>query len=134
MAEGSSEEDPEPAVESVPQVTDRARGGNTLPPLDVSSDPVVPKAKVETDPYDPEQARDNTRGRIAYWLLALVSLVVVYGMYRWGAYPYTDSSKLVSDLKELAAVFFNPLTTLLGTAIGFYFGSQGAQRPKGPKE
>jgi hypothetical protein len=65
---------------------------------------------------DLELVRERTRGRIALALIALLSLLVVPGM---GGLLLGKLS--VNDLKELLSAL-GVLTTLVGTAMGFYFG------------
>jgi hypothetical protein len=65
---------------------------------------------------DLELVRERTRGRIAFALIALLSLLVLPGM---GGLLFGRLS--VNDLKELLSSL-GVLTTLVGTAMGFYFG------------
>jgi membrane protein YqaA with SNARE-associated domain len=65
---------------------------------------------------DLELVRERTRGRIALALIALLSALVLPGMA-----GLLFGRLSVNDLKELLASL-GVLTTLVGTAMGFYFG------------
>lgn len=65
---------------------------------------------------DLELVRERTRGRIALALVALLSSLVLPSM---GGLLVGRLS--VNDLKELLSSL-GVLTTLVGTAMGFYFG------------
>jgi hypothetical protein len=74
--------------------------------------------------YDPRQAEDNARRRIAYLLIALLWLVVVaiLGMVSCGTVP-------IDDIKEFG-VILGPLITLVSAATGFYYGTKTATAGK----
>jgi hypothetical protein len=65
---------------------------------------------------DIELVRERTRGRIAFALIALLALLVLPGVV--GLLLGTLS---VNNLKELLSSL-GLFTTLVGTAMGFYFG------------
>lgn len=65
---------------------------------------------------DIELIRERTRGRIAYALIALLAVVVLAG-----AVGLVLGRMSVDDVKALLSSL-GTLTTLVGTAMGFYFG------------
>lgn len=83
-----------------------------------SSDP-SPEYAVEA--YDPTERRENFRGTIALGLIALMAVTVFVSLLLIWIHP--DRSK---ELHDLLALVFGPLVALVGTATGYYFGSQAA--------
>lgn len=71
--------------------------------------------------YDPTETRENFRGTIALGLIALMALTVIVAL----VWRHPDRSK---ELHDLLALVFGPLVALVGTATGYYFGSQAASR------
>jgi hypothetical protein len=82
------------------------------PSVRVATQPVI---KPATRTYDPEQAREGTRGDLARGLLWLLSLTI------GGMLVFVGLGRL--DGVTLAQSVFPSLVTLAGTALGFYFGS-----------
>lgn len=86
------------------------------------------------EPYDPDKVRDHARRAIAYWLLAILSGIVVmsFVVFAWALNPY-DSQGNYERLVGLLQILFGPIITLVGSATGFYFGAQAAnaQQSKG---
>jgi hypothetical protein len=69
--------------------------------------------------YDPEPQRDYMRAGIASGLLVLLMGMVAYGFYTaHGDYDRT---------KELLEKLLPAVIGLLGSAIGFYFGSKNGK-------
>lgn len=78
--------------------------------------------------YDPARTRESMRGWIALVLLILFALEVgIAFMLLW------QRAVSVDDLAKIAAVLLSPVATLLGTVIGFYFGSSAAGGGSSPK-
>ncbi len=121
--------------------------------LEVGTDSTVDRVEVDTAngqpvstplevQYDPQKANDDARRNIAYALLVLLIIVVAFALVAISivnSQPLdstnstiraedakTDAERLVSVLN----IVFGPIVTLLGTATGFYFGSQ-ARREEG---
>ena len=68
--------------------------------------------------YDPEPPRDRVRAAIALGLLAALLMIMGYALYSThGDYDRT---------KEMLDKLLPALTGLLGSAIGFYFGSKSS--------
>lgn len=78
-------------------------------------------APVQVTPYDPGRTRERIRG-----LLALVSLgvfLVVISFYLWASLRLGTPAAW-SQFKEAGGVILPAVTSILGTVLGFYFGSQ----------
>ncbi|HEV7887908.1 MAG TPA: hypothetical protein VGO92_10130, partial [Acidimicrobiales bacterium] len=69
---------------------------------------------------------EDTRKTIALALLALLALLVVTAIL-------TIFRTTVSEarIKDLFGLIFGPIVGLVGTVIGFYFGSQTAKQAEG---
>jgi hypothetical protein len=80
-------------------------------------------ATPQLEPYDPEEAREGTRGDLARGLLWLLTLTIG-GMIVFVGLGRLDGTLLVQSV-------FPSLVTLAGTALGFYFGSQTARNAGG---
>lgn len=78
-----------------------------------------PTAKVKQEPYDPTRERESKRGWIALTLVflfvILVAFLVVSVTCRWFE---------IDMLEKIGAILLNPVTVLVGTVVGFYFGEQ----------
>jgi len=72
-----------------------------------------PKPAASTVIGDIEMVRERTRATIALAVIALLALVVLSGVI-----GLAFGKLSVNDVKELVAA----LITLVGTAMGFYFG------------
>lgn len=75
-----------------------------------------PKPATSAAVGDLEMVRERTRGRIALAVIALLALVVLSGVIGLALGRLS-----VNDVKELVASQ-TALITLVGTAMGFYFG------------
>lgn len=88
--------------------------------LDLTDEP--PVAAEGADPiereYDPEPEREQVRARIAQGLTLAVILIAL------GTFAFLAADILSADDMEPLQLFFTPLITLTGTALGFYFGGQ----------
>ncbi|HBK56007.1 MAG TPA: hypothetical protein DDZ76_06960 [Xanthomonadales bacterium] len=71
-----------------------------------------------TKPYDPRPLEDAARRRIAYSLIALLSLIVLAMLVLLGAGVIK-----AADMKEFAVVL-GPVVTLVSAATGFYYGTK----------
>ena len=76
----------------------------------------------QTVPYDPAKARESIRGWIALSLIAMLGAVLGASLLIIWVHP--DRSK---DLHDLLTLIFAPLIALVGSATGYYFGSQASQ-------
>ena len=80
----------------------------------------VPASKPDTWEQSPIPVREQTRRRIAV-ILAAGYIVLVAGIL---AYVLCGEHS-ESDSKELITLLITSYTTLLGSALGYYFGRQG---------
>jgi hypothetical protein len=69
--------------------------------------------------FDPIEHASNARKAIAFWLLAIVSGVVV-GCFL----TIWLGSRDTADVIDLAGALLTPLIGLLGAATGFYYAQQ----------
>src|SRR4051812_10260471 len=91
--------------------------------LDLTGEPPVAggaATPIERD-YDPEPEREVVRARIAQGLTLAVCILAI------GSFGLVAADVLSKDDIEPLQVFFAPLITLTGTALGFYFGGRQAK-------
>jgi hypothetical protein len=77
----------------------------------------------ELEPYNPEKRRDYVRLVITVGLLAILGFVVV-----WACVESSSWKEHWEQTKEMLQIILPALLGLIGSALGFYFGSTG----KGP--
>lgn len=82
--------------------------------------PELRRPEVKGD-YDPGRYQDATRSYIAYWLLALLTLLVIGGFSLLFAVP---GGATFDNLKSILELVFGPIIALVSAATGFYFGAQ----------
>jgi hypothetical protein len=70
--------------------------------------------------YDPDKSRDETRSYIAYWLLLLLTMVVVAAF----TMLFAVHAATFENLKSVLELILGPIVALVSAATGFYFGSQ----------
>ena len=92
---------------------------------DLFSDPFKSSAlssqPVSTRTYNPERSRETIRGAVA--ITAMVIFALVIGFYIF--YSVRASNATIWDhLKEAMQAVLPAVTSVLGTVLGFYFGSQ----------
>ncbi len=83
----------------------------------ISSQEIATPAPPVKD-YDLDRKREGWRGVIALWLLALLTLTVLFAF----AIFWTNPQDL-GNLKDLLAIIFGPIAALVGAATGYYFGA-----------
>jgi uncharacterized protein YacL len=93
--------------------------------LDLTGEPVPMKGVAAPEQVVIDQVRENTRGRIAFWILGIIAGVIV-GAFATIAWNWTTQAML----KDLLTEILTPLIGLLGAVIGFYFGSVGTGQDK----
>ena len=74
----------------------------------------------QTNPYNPDRARELIRGAVAVIAIAAFTSVVIF--YLWFAARSADPKW--SQVKEATQSILPAVTSVLGTVLGFYFGSQ----------
>jgi heme/copper-type cytochrome/quinol oxidase subunit 3 len=84
-----------------------------------SGDP-FPANPFRTASYDPEPGRERVRGWIT--VLAVITFFAVVMFYLYEASSASDASW--PRLKEAMQFILPAVTSVLGTVLGFYFGSQ----------
>jgi hypothetical protein len=72
---------------------------------------------IKDDAYNPDEHADNSRRNIAYILVVTLALLIIMLSSVALVFPVK-----IDIIKRLVEYIFNPLTTLIGTIIGFYFG------------
>lgn len=71
-------------------------------------------------PYNPDRLREIVRGLVT--LVSGVCFLIVVVFYLWEASRTADSTW--SQVKDAMEAVLPAVTSVLGTALGFYFGSQ----------
>lgn len=74
----------------------------------------------EINSYNPDHARELIRGSVAVIAIAAFTAVVIF--YLWFAARSADPKW--SQVKEATQSILPAVTSVLGTVLGFYFGSQ----------
>lgn len=89
-----------------------------LEPIDLGP-PTAVIATPRSEPYNPEPRRENIRGIVALASVALfaatvavILVVVALGTRTW------------DDMEGVTAAVLPAVTTLMGSTVGFYFGTQ----------
>jgi len=81
---------------------------------------------VKREDYVPERARDHVRQTVTFGLLAIFAWVIVWATIESKSWP-----NHWNQTKEMLQIILPAITGLMGSVIGFYFGSSGksAKRP-----
>ncbi|MFM0649843.1 hypothetical protein PQR14_36475 [Paraburkholderia bryophila] len=122
MADDQSKEDQDNAA----AIPDMDSGSLTAVevPLDPRTAP-LPLQRPALRDYDPRPDHDKARRRIAYWLLALLTILLVATVVGTGAFFFLKPPTSTFDqFKSIVELILTPLLTLVSAATGFYFGSQ----------
>jgi hypothetical protein len=69
-------------------------------------------------PYDPRPHEDKARRQIAYWLLGILS-----GLLIWMLLLLSFGIVPITELKEFS-IILGPVITLVSAATGFYYGTK----------
>ena len=92
---------------------------------DLVSDPFdaspVSSHPLSSRDYDPERGREMIRGSVA--ITAMVIFALVIGFYIFFAAKASNET-IWGHLKEAMQAVLPAVTSVLGTVLGFYFGSQ----------
>jgi hypothetical protein len=70
-------------------------------------------------PYDPEQQRETLRGWLAIILIAILCIEIVLAF----VLLHFSQTKF-ENVREVLGIVFGATVTLVGTALGFYFGEK----------
>ena len=96
------------------------------PSLDIEVEPVDVDLTSESpqsewnptgDSYDPNPQREQVRGTIAWVLLGIFGLTILFAFIAL-ACEWTE----YENIKDMLGILLPPITGLVGSAIGFYFG------------
>jgi|TARA_R110000824_G_scaffold48399_14_gene136722 hypothetical protein len=72
---------------------------------------------LSADSYDPNPKREQVRGTIAWFLLGLLTMTILFAFiavaFQWTAYD---------NIKDMLGILLPPIVGLVGSAMGFYFG------------
>ncbi len=71
--------------------------------------------------YDPNPGRDDVRKRIAYWLLAIISGIVLVTFVLLAFHQALNLQ--LADIRSILELVFTPTVTLLGAVTGFYYAT-----------
>jgi hypothetical protein len=74
----------------------------------------------KSEPYDPEKDREKVRGRITFATTIVFGVVLV--IYLGAAFWATGERW--TNKKDAMSSVLPAVTSVLGTVVGFYFGSQ----------
>ncbi len=74
--------------------------------------------KPEQKPYSPERQRDYVRLSVTVGLLAIFGYLVVFASIESASWPAHWQ-----QTKEMLQIILPAITGIIGTVIGFYFGS-----------
>jgi cobalamin biosynthesis Mg chelatase CobN len=108
-----------------------ARGVSEVLDATVADDTAAPAlSELEENTYDPDKYRDTTRSYIAYWLLGLLTIVVIFSFI--ALVIINKGTVIFADLKSLLELLLGPIVALVSAATGFYFGSQQSTNAKKP--
>lgn len=113
---------------TAPQPSEEAPDGVVLP-LDVIPQPLSPArmpASISIDGagvkvYSPERQRDLVRLLLTCGLLLILGYLVVFATVESASYP-----SHWSQTKEMLQIILPAVTGIIGTVIGFYFGTTAA--------
>jgi len=104
---------PEPPEDEAPS----AQGHDTL---DVSGRQAP---RLELSNYIPEKKRDDVRLIVTVGLLLMFAWVIV-----WASIESASSKDHWDQTKDMLQIILPALTGLIGSVLGFYFGSGGASK------
>jgi hypothetical protein len=116
------------------QENDAAPGGVILP-LDVLPEParqprIEPVASVtvaDTQIYSPERQRDLVRLVVTAGLLLILGYLVVFATVQ----SASSNPAKWNQTKEMLQILLPALTGIIGTVIGFYFGTSATRAQQG---
>lgn len=111
--------------EAVEDLTDEApaRPGEAVSEEDLAAQGELPRGGLIEPTLVPiEHQREKIRGRIAQALIVLLFLVITAAFLVFVLRP-----KEFENLDNLLTIIFAPIIGLIGTVLGFYFGSESSE-------
>ena len=113
-------------MENIPSSTISPKAADPFPANPFSNTPIFTTSPIfAAKPFNPEKAREWIRGSVA--LLAIVAFTIVVVLYLHYAVSSGGSAAEASrwsQVKDAMQAIFPAVTSVLGTVLGFYFGSQ----------
>jgi hypothetical protein len=102
------------------------------PPAPLTSAPfgLSPTPALSVQPYNPrDQALDGARKEIANWLLLMLGMIVLLAFIPILLLIATsDATKQnVEPIINVLNIVFGPIVALVGSAMGFYFGTHSSK-------
>ena len=85
----------------------------------------VPLEDLASKPYSPERQRDWVRLIVTCGLLLILAYLVVFATLESASYPAHWA-----QTKEMLQIILPALTGIIGTVIGFYFGTAAVSQQK----
>lgn len=108
-------------------------------PLDIVPSPARAAARavgpagsvdgLQAKPYSPERQRDWVRLIVTCGLLLILGYLVVFATVESASYP-----SHWQQTKEMLQILLPALTGIIGTVIGFYFGTTAANQGQGSSD
>lgn len=91
-----------------------------------ASDPTPASLDATIVTFDSRRHHDQARSTIAFWLLGLLTGLLVAAAAGFAALFFVKekTGPTFDQLKSLVELILTPLLTLVSAATGFYFGSQ----------
>lgn len=83
-----------------------------------------PKGLIEPKLNPPPNHEDVSRRCIAYWLLSILSGIVVIAFLIFFIMLCKQNDVSFKEFRSLIELMLTPILTLVSAATGFYFGSQ----------
>jgi len=92
--------------------------------LDASDPTPASLVEIKKPRFDANRHHSEARSKIAFWLLGILTGVLVTAVVGFAALFFTKIQPTFDQLKSLLELVLTPLLTLVSAATGFYFGSQ----------
>lgn len=93
------------------------------------SPPGSPRYGLEITLQDIEKKKEETRGNIARYLVLTVAVLSTLPVLIVGLSPlYGDPNREIENLVKVLQVVYSPIIALLGSALGYYFGSSSKEK------
>jgi hypothetical protein len=79
-----------------------------------------PEAHLRLEPFDPQRKQESVRAWVTGTLLAALFVLLIFS----AAVAAIGSKDHWEETKEMLQILLPAVTGLLGSALGFYFGTQ----------
>lgn len=111
-------------IEITPSTLPRSRTTQPDEIEDLSNEPIEPETIVPlTEPFNQLEFRERARRRIAVFLLWILSGVIAAAFV-----SVLLHNGCGEQLMKLMTLIFTPIVALVGSAVGFYFGTQSSPK------